>query len=146
MNKYLSIFVIFLLFSCSQIKENTNLFGQYEHYIKSAKETEIVFNMLASELSVKIKNLGSDQFPVITGFPTVISNTKSHYQIIDKAKGCLTINGFDKGNSPVSLYIEFTNENNKWLLSFVEIYYLESPNEFMYTGVCPTRLEQISNK
>jgi hypothetical protein len=141
MNKYLSILIGFLLFGCSQIKENTDLFGIYGNYIKSAKETEVVFNMLTSELRVKINNLGSDQFPIITSFPTVISNSKNHYQVIDKAKGCLTINGFDKSNSPVSLYIEYTNENNKWLLSFVEIYYLESPHDFVHTGVCPTRLE-----
>lgn len=141
MNKYLSIFIVFLLYGCNQIKESTNLFEIYQHYIKSAKETEVVYNMLTSELRVKINTLGLDQFPIITSFPTAISNTKNHYQVIENTKGCLTINGFDKDNSPVSLYVEYTNENKKWLLSFVEIYYLDTPNQFMHKGVCPTRLE-----
>lgn len=141
MQKFLVTIIILLLFGCNQIKGDVNLIEEYKSYIKSIRtnNVQLVTNMLSNELRAKTKILGQDQFPVITSFPNVIYDINSYHQLIKLNKGCLTVNGFDKKHSPVSLYLEYVNEGGKWLLSFVEVYYLDTPKDFEVIGICPTK-------
>ena len=141
MQKIILTMILIFLFGCSQIKEGVSLIEEYESYIKSIENNNVLFvkNMLASGLRKKIVTLGEEQFPIIRSFPNVVSDINSYHQLIDSNKGCLTVNGYDKKHSPVSLYIEYVNESGKWLLSFVEVYYLDTPKEFESVGICPTK-------
>ncbi|MFK5950262.1 MAG: hypothetical protein QM500_15990 [Methylococcales bacterium] len=138
------IIIVFIVsvFSCVSVKKDVSLFDEYKLYVFSINENEAVFlkNMLSSEVRNKIKLTGEDAFPILSSFHGVLKEVTGQYQLINNNKGCLTVNGYDENKSPVSLYIEYINENSKWLLSYVEVFYLDSPKEFKNRGVCPARL------
>lgn len=140
--RYLAfIFFSLLLLACSQVSQDESLYGRYELYREQAvkMQVSVVMELLSSDLQQKYKSSDESEFPILTSFYSVLHSTKDHYQSINNAKGCLTVNGFDEANSPVSLRMEYHFERNDWYLSYVEIFYLDTVNEFGAAGVCPLR-------
>lgn len=135
-----------LLLACSQVSEDENLYSQYELYREQAVKmhVSVIPEMLSSDLQQKYKSSDESEFPILTSFYSVLHSIKDHYQSISSTKGCLTVNGFDEANSPVSLRIEYVNERNDWYLSYVEIFYLDTVNEFGASAVCPTKSPLMS--
>jgi len=122
-------------------KSTVDLYDNYKSYVSIVKSTQnqFVLNMLSLDVRKKIKKLGENQFPVLAGFPNTLTTSKSHYQVIKGTKACLTVNGYDKNTKPVSLHLEYRNEQKQWLLSFVELSYLDSDKEFKNKAVCPDK-------
>jgi len=50
----------------------------------------------------------------------------------------MTFNGYDRKNKPIVLSIKYLNENKKWGIDIVEIYYADSTKEFKKKGICPS--------
>lgn len=140
MSQALLIVAILMLSACNQVK-NTNLYNTYEAYLETRRlnKEEIVVSMLSGELRKRVFALGKEEFPIIAGFPETLSEVISHYQLIESDKGCLSINGYNKSQSPITLNIEYLFENNQWLLSFVEIYYLDTTKDYADKGICPAK-------
>lgn len=129
------------LYSCVMPSSTVDLYGLYKKYVDTVEidKTPFVEELLVGSLREEINVGDKDAFPVLSGFPGVLSQTSSYYQTVKQNKGCLTVNGYDESLSPISLHIEYTYENNKWLLAFVEIFYLETEKDFESIGICPTR-------
>ena len=136
------LLLVFFLFSCANSKEGVDFYDNYVVYAQSVKDNNVFFvkEMLSAELREKVDTYKPDDFPILTEFPNVLVDIESHYQIIKNNKGCLTLNGYDDSSSPVSLFLEYSNENSRWLLAYVEIFYPDSSREFKNIGICPTRL------
>jgi len=136
-------FIYFIVLSCATMSEEVDLYEYYNNYVRYIKTNNTLFaeTMLSKQLREKIKLSDKDDFPILSGFPGVLSEVKNHYQSFESNKGCLSINGYDENSAPVSLYIEYSNENNQWLVAYVEIFYPDTAKEFKNFGVCPTQFQ-----
>jgi len=133
--------VISLIVVIGATKSTVDLYDNYKNYVSIVKFTQnqFVLNMLSFDVRKKIKKLGKNQFPVLASFASTLATNKSHYQFIKGTKACLTVNGYDKNVKPASLYLEYRNEQKQWLLSFVELSYLDSDKDFKNKAECPDK-------
>lgn len=143
--KRLSLYVLtvlsFFVLAGASARPGVSLFDEYTSYLSIIKTTQTPFveNMLSMEVREKIKTLGANEFPVLSSFPSALVTRDSYYQVIKSNKGCLTVNGFDSHARPLSLYIEYSKQEEQWLLSYIELAYLDTPKEFKDIGVCPSK-------
>ena len=137
------IFLIALyiaLASCASTKESKDLFESYNAYSNKMKnnKSNFIIPMLSKNKRNKIKELGEKEFPVLSGFSSVLYKIESHFQNIKNNIGCLTINGYGKNSKPIVLSIKYLYEDKNWGVDFVEIYYPDSNKEFQKKGICPS--------
>jgi hypothetical protein len=57
-------------------------------------------------------------------------------------KGCLSINGMDENNEPLSLHVEYKRENDEWLINYMFLHFLENTESYSKEAICPRVVEK----
>ncbi len=52
---------------------------------------------------------------------------------------CLTVNGYDKDNLPITFHLGYALENSIWKINGIEVKFLESTEEFESQAKCPQK-------
>ncbi len=140
MKRLFILMLALFITSCATTKESSGLFESYKTYSNKIikNKSNFIMSMLSKKRVEEIEKLGEKEFPVLSEFSKVLYKIESHYQKIGKNQGCLTINGYGKNNKPIVLSITYLNENKRWVINFVEIYYADSTKEFHVKGICPS--------
>jgi hypothetical protein len=55
-------------------------------------------------------------------FAAYIDDERSHYEKMEKERGCLTVNGYGDNGDPVSLFIEYELSDGRWLTNFTRVF------------------------
>ncbi len=73
--------------------------------------------------------------------PSYIKTVDSHFQKFNYEQGCLTVNGFEENSEPVSIFVEYKKEFNRWRVNYMYLNMIENKREFVNKAVCPNEVE-----
>ncbi len=141
----LFIYFALIISGCSPYKyESVQLFDVYYKLRSEVKSGDILRqkdNYFTSEylLGVNANDNKSGYILRLTGY---IERSISHYQSIAGDSACLTINGLDENNEPLSLHVEYKKYNRKWLVNYMFVHFLESSKDFSKSVICPREAER----
>lgn len=134
--KYLYIFIILFSSACSTLPEDVELYNVFEEYKLFSSKGSGYAEFFSNFITKKIK--GSNKSQLL--FSKYMSKERSHFSITRKNIGCLTINGFSAKNEAVTFYLEYKNEHSKWLISDIDVSFLESEKNFSSKALCPAEV------
>ena len=147
--KYIVVFILLLLSSCAQQEiRNVDLHAKYSQLSTAVKNKSVVEQRTQyfSTKYLKEVNPSDVQSLDLLTLTNYIDKEASHYQKIKDAQGCLTINGFEQAGDPVSLFIEYKNENNNWLVNYIYVNLVENKKDFMEKAMCPDEVEKSTTQ
>jgi len=73
-----------------------------------------------------------------------MGKVESYYQKISGDNGCITVNGFEQNGDPLSLYLEYKNRNNLWLVNYIYLSFLDNKSNFANKPICPNEAEKAA--
>lgn len=79
-------------------------------------------------------------FPVLATAHKILSVQSHEYQIIEDEVACITINGLDSGGEPTSINVELLDEDQVWVVDYLQVLYLEKETEYPQAAICPNRM------
>lgn len=136
--KLLFIILVFLTISCTSIKNEDALYVQYNAYTKTKIDTSNYTMFFSKTITDKINSTNISQL----SFVQYMSKEIKHYSKHNNKNGCLTINGFNSSNKPVSFYLEYSLFNSTWLISDIDVSFKENTKEFIKKPLCPSDTRQ----
>lgn len=74
--------------------------------------------------------------PLWKNLATDISSEYSHYEKIEGDKGCLTINGLNRQDRPISLSLYYIKESDNWVFNYFESSSHDSIREYYTEPTC----------
>lgn len=64
--------------------------------------------------------------------------TDSHYERANEHQGCLTVNGYDEENSPLTFSLKYISNDSRWLIDDIHVAYVKNAKDFASTARCPS--------
>lgn len=131
--------IVALLAGCSQGDKEFPLFSSYESYLANANKDNIKLTYKEFFDDALMVGLDVNEPFIIEQllFKDSMSKIISHKERIYENYGCLTVNGESHDGKPISINIEFSNNQPKRLMKMVDILILDSKEDYSNTGVCP---------
>jgi len=131
--KYLCIFFALLVSSCTSLNKESTLYSNYEQYKESILKSKSYIKYFSEVITNNI-NAGNESQLL---FSKYMSKELDHYERINNKIGCLTVNGVGDKNEPISFFLEYKNENKKWLISDIDVTFLEDKKNYNLKALCP---------
>ncbi len=68
----------------------------------------------------------------------------SHYEKVKQGRGCLTVNGYEDGGDPTSLFVEYKSSGGVWLISSLRLYFQDKAefSRFFDKALCPQEAQE----
>ncbi len=145
MIRYIAILLILCCSGCATYKpKNIDLYEEYVRLSAAVKESLIEKKMSQFYTSSYLKevNLNDEKSLFLLNLPNYMEKVESHYQKISGDNGCITVNGFEQNGDPLTLYLEYKNSNDLWLVNYIYLSLLDNKNKFVNKAVCPTEAEK----
>jgi len=145
MRLILSILFALVISSCSVHKSETvQLFDAYNKLSQETKYGDILAHRNEYFTSTYLKGVNPDDKDSIflLRLTNYVDENLSHYQSIEDGSACLSINGTDENNEPLSLHIEYKKTNGKWLINYMFVHFLENSSSFSKSVICPREAEK----
>ena len=142
---YLPIILSLLFSSCAALKTDTaQLYDAYNKLSQEVKNGEIVLNRSEYFTTNYLKevNPNDKNSLLLLKLSNYIYKDVSHYQIFNNNMGCLSINGIDKNNEPLSLHVEYNKKNDAWLVNYVFLSFIENRSAYTKEAICPRDVEK----
>lgn len=137
--RYILLFAVLFIISCATITPENVLYKQFTAYSLEANEDNIntiYSRYISSDLLSGEKTISSDASRQLL-FKDYMKRYFNHFERIQGGQGCLTINGYDSENMPLTFNIEYAMENKKWLIEEIDILFVNDVTEFSETAKCP---------
>ncbi len=149
----LPLLLVLLISSCSAHKpETAQLYDAYSKLSQEAKYGDILSHRNEHFTSTYLKEVSpSDKNSIfLLKLTNYINKNLSHFQSTGSGTACLTINGTDENKEPLTLNIEYKKSNNKWLINYMFVNFLENSDYYAKSVICPREaenkmLEQMHN-
>lgn len=128
-----------LLYGCAHLTASDPLYNSYFEYKKTVGESKIIKYYARYFAPVLTNNLDIND-PSIKSqleFVKYMAKEASHYEVTQTNKGCLTVNGVGVDNTAVAFYIQYNNINGKWLISDIDVSFLEKNQKYEQKALCP---------
>jgi hypothetical protein len=127
-------------------KPDTPLYETYRHYREAVADGSVVVRrdeFFTSSVLDEIDSTSAKDIKALR-IGASVADERSHYEKMEKERGCLTVNGYGDNGDPVSLFIEYRSVNNKWLTSHTNIYIpgKEVFNGFFEKPLCPEEAQE----
>ncbi len=71
-------------------------------------------------------------------FPNYMHTQASHFELVIATRGCLTVNGYDQENMPMTFNIEYRQAGGSWLIEEVDVLLVDHESEFSLVARCPS--------
>lgn len=137
--KFIVILLTILIYSCTSNGNSESLQSKYSHYEKNIDESNLfqlrsVFfsRGLLSDLNVNDLEVSEQLL-----FKSYMSKQLESFETIKGSIGCLTINGLDNDEAPISFNIKYINENENWVIDEIGVLFVDTPAEFSKLAKCP---------
>jgi len=134
--KYLYMLTILFATACSTLNKDVELYNIFEKYKQSSSENKGYSKYFSSAITNKINNKNKSQLL----FSKYMSKELSHFESSSANIGCLTINGLSAKNEAVAFYLEYKNEKGNWLISDIDVSFLESVKNHHFKALCPKEI------
>jgi len=134
--KYLYMFIIIFFTGCSTLNKDVELYNIFEKHKQSSSENKVYSKYFSSTITDKINNKNKSQLL----FSKYMFKELSHFESSSGNRGCLTINGLSTKNEAVAFYLEYKNENGKWLISDIDVSFLEGVKNHHSKTLCPKEI------
>jgi len=145
--KFLVTLILSLtLYGCSALKvEQADLYKEYIKQTQAVKNNTIVASRELFFTSEYLKEVDpADEKSLLPlNFSKYIHQVFSHYQKLEGKKGCLSINGREVSEDPVTLYIEYKKEQGAWLVDYMFLHLIESTEDYAKEALCPRDIESM---
>lgn len=141
----MKIFVLFslmLLISCAHLATNHSLYTNYSEYKKSVSESKLVdhYNRYFDPKLTESVDVNDPSVKAQLEFSNYMTKEINHFEDIENSKGCLTVNGVDSDGSAIAFYIQYNKSNEKWLISDIDVSFLENQKKYEKKALCPEQV------
>ncbi|MGR5079003.1 hypothetical protein [Photobacterium swingsii] len=130
---------LLLIMALSFSVNSASLTSAYNDYLKGLtfQNIENNYSQYFSDILVGDIDISDDYLKKQLMFKESMKSIDELNETLYSNYGCLTVNGFDFDNQPMSFNIEYTKESPRALIKAVDILLLESKLEFSNKAVCP---------
>lgn len=137
--RYILLLAALFVVSCVTTKPPDVLYTQFTAYSLEANENNIntIYSRYFSPDLLSVEKAISPDVSRQLLFKDYMTRYFNHFENINGGHGCLTINGYDSENMPLTFNIEYTMENTKWLIEEIDILFVNDVTEFSETAKCP---------
>ncbi len=115
--KYLYVFIVLFFTACSTLHKDVELYKEFEKYKQFSSKNSSYTKFFTNPITEKINENNKSQLL----FSQYMSKELNHFSITRENIGCLTINGLSAENEAIAFFLEYKNENDKWLISDIDI-------------------------
>jgi len=129
----------FMLAGCATLADDGDLYKVYRSYTDSVSVNNVKKNApdYLTQRMLRAMNLEN---PLVTGefviFNRYFDREINHFENIKGDVGCLSVNGFNKDEEPITLNIEY-HYTDGWRIDYVHVDLKESPSDFQRKISCP---------
>ncbi len=127
------IFIILFSSACSTLYKDAELYEKFAEYKRFSQENKGYAKLFSNSIIEKINSNNKSQLL----FSKYMNKELSHFVRTNKNIGCLTINGLSAKKEAITFYLEYKNEHGEWLISDIDISFLESEKDFSSKALCP---------
>lgn len=132
--------LMLLLAGCAAISSRPGgLYDAYSEYERQADEkniTALADRFFSSTLLGENYRSNPDAAGQLL-FKQYMVVEKGHYERIGAQSGCLTINGYDRENSPLIISLKYVPGETRWLIDGIHVVFIESDKAFAHAAKCP---------
>lgn len=138
MKNIISLLVV-LLYGCAHITTSEQLYNTYSKYNHNLNKQNVLkyYHQFFHPDLTKSVNAKNDNSLSQFLFYTYMAKENGHYEKIYGNSGCLTVNGIDSDNRMIAFYIEYKNYNDKWLMSDIDVSFIEKSMHYKHEALCP---------
>jgi len=137
--KFIFLLLTALIYSCASNSNNDLLHIKYTYYEKSINKSNVsqlssdfFSRQLLSGLNVNDREVSEQLL-----FKSYMSKQLESFESIKGNLGCLTINGLDNKQAPISFNIRYINENENWVIDEIGVLFVDTQAEFSKLPKCP---------
>lgn len=140
MKKYMALFFVFL-HGCATITTSGMLYNAYSEYRHKLNKQNVSYDYQYFFHPNLTKSANTKDSSVLSQllFHGYMAEELEHYEKIHGNKGCLTVNGIDSNKNMVAFYIEYKNHNNKWLISDINVSFIDESMNYSQKALCPNQ-------
>ncbi len=147
MKLFISLILSLFLYGCSVFNvEQADLYEIYTRQVMAAENSTTVANrksFFTSEYLEKV-DVADEKSLLLLNLSKYIDQEMSHYQKIDGRAGCLSVNGIDASEEPLSLHVEYKQEKGSWLVDYMFLHFMESSKDYVGEAICPRDVENMT--
>ncbi len=137
----LLLFAACFMASCASIENEPDdtLYSKYVMYSSEADEDSIkvLYSKYFSNDLLGSESINDPEVVEQLLFKEYMKNYSNHVEKIANRAGCLTVNGFDEENKPITFNLEYTAYHGQWLISDIHILFLDDESKFLDIARCP---------
>ncbi|PXF32492.1 hypothetical protein WH50_04200 [Pokkaliibacter plantistimulans] len=149
MKKILTLLFLLPVYACAA---NVALYESYQNFEEHIKDRSNKIDGLVGYFAKEVvdqalsdikKGDAEDKVVSNLSFPHIMKNEISHFEktAADGDVGCLTVNGYESSNSPVSFSLLYTKEQGRWLIKDMFIAMPEKVEDLPNYAQCPDEAE-----
>jgi len=131
--KILLIAFTLIITGCSTIKSSDSLYTVYSKYTAAATNDNNYIKYFNETITSKVSENNASQLL----FHQYMVKEKEHFTKINDNIGCLTVNGVNKSGGPIAFYLKYEFINNQWLISDIDVSFLENVELYRNAALCP---------
>ncbi len=135
------------LTSCASTEHaNGTLYKEYQEYraLVDSNDATAASKQFSKEFLKEMKEIDNNIPPELglisplwKYLASEIRTEHSHFEKIDKNKGCLTINGLNARDEPSSLSLYYIKENDNWVFNYSGFTAHDSIRDYYTEPTCP---------
>ncbi|WDE00907.1 hypothetical protein [Thalassomonas actiniarum] len=138
------IFIVLLLFvtSCATKNIDSSLYEHFSNYALAvnnnnilAKSTHFFSERLLNQANSDSKNHSEVAEQLL--YKQYMLRQFNNFEIIKDNTGCLTVNGYDNENLPLSFNLKYIQNKSNGLIDGINISFVNSASEFSTSAKCP---------
>ncbi|CAA0118128.1 Uncharacterised protein [BD1-7 clade bacterium] len=137
-NSFVSIALLCFAFGCTATKNSSSLFSEYESYLRDVNRENLskVYSGYFSPALLEGESIHNLDVVDQLMFKNYMDRMDSHFQSKGNSVGCLSVNGFDLENMPVTFRLRYSKPTN-WLIEEVQVRFVNSITDFDRSAKCP---------
>lgn len=142
MARIIPFLLVIFVFGCAHIPESSSLYSEFSAYKKSVDNstlTQKYADYFDPSLTADIDFKDSSTVDQLE-FSKYMIREAGHFEVVQGNRGCLTVNGTGSDNNPIALYIEYKRADGKWLISDVDVSFLENAKDYEAKALCPSEV------
>lgn len=132
--------LVFLMGACATHKTELTLYSTFVDYksnISKDNITEVSPKFFSEQLLSKL-NLNSSEIIEQLLFKNYMAREVNHLETIGEGFSCLTVNGYDTEDMPISFNLKYIDSNHRWLIDEINVLFVSAEDKFSKVAKCPS--------
>ncbi|WDE05202.1 hypothetical protein SG34_028570 [Thalassomonas viridans] len=138
----LFVVVLMSIVSCTAKITEKSLYKQFSAYALTANNNNILSQspkFFSKRLLAQANSSKASQAEIAGQllFKQYMATQVNSFEVITDNSGCLTVNGYDSENMPLSFNLKYIHNQEKWLIDDINISFVNSEADFSTSAQCP---------